>query len=129
MAADVRLAITGRLLTLDTGLPVTWENEDFTPPADGYLDVQLFRSATDRQYVEHGGGTHVTLGFLQVAVMAPKDRGAVAADRIADQIAAHFPCDLQLGPVRITQTPHVAGGFPDAAFWRCPVTIYFQATV
>lgn len=128
MAADVRLAITGRLLTLDTGMPITWENEDFTPPADGYLDVQLFRSGTERQYVQ-SAGTHVMLGFLQVAVMAPKDRGAVAADRIADQIVAHFPADLQLGPVRITQTPHVAGGFPDGALWRVPVTIYFEATV
>lgn len=127
MAADVRLALTGRLLTLDAGLPVNWENEDFTPPAGGYLDVQLFRSGTDRQYVQ-SAGTHVMLGFLQIAVMAPKNRGAVAADRIADQIAAHFPCDLQLGPVRITQTPHVAGGFPDGAWWRVPVSIYWASS-
>lgn len=129
MAADVRLAITGRLLTLDVGIPNNWENEGFDPPADGYLDVQLFRSATNRKYVQTGGGTHVMLGFLQVAVMAPKDRGAVAADRIADQIVAHFPCDLQLGPVRITQTPHVAGGFPDGAWFRLPISIFFQATL
>ena len=128
MAADVRLAVTGRLLTLDVGMPITWENEDFIPPADGYLDVQLFRSGTERQYVQ-SAGTHVMLGFLQVAVMAPKDRGAVAADRIADAIVAHFPCDLRLGPVRITQTPHVAGGFPDGAWFRLPISIFFQATL
>jgi hypothetical protein len=128
MAADVRLAITDRLLTLDVGFPVNWENEGFDPPAGGYLDVQLFRSATNRQYVQ-SAGTHVMLGFLQIAVMAPKDRAAVEADRIADAIVAHFPCDLRLGPVRITQTPHVAGGFPDGAWFRLPISIFFQATL
>lgn len=129
MAAEVRAALIARLETLAVEWPIAWENEPFRPTAGGYLDVQLFRSATQRQYVELGGGTHVMPGFLQVAVMAPLNGSAATADEIADRVVAHFPADLRLGPVRITQTPHVAGGFRDAAHFRVPVTIEFEATV
>ena len=129
MAADIRAALIAHMEAFPTDWPIAWENEPLAPSVAGYLDVQLFLSTTQRQYVELGGGTHVTLGFLQVAVMAPLNASAVPATEMADAIAAHFPADLRLGPVRITQKPHVAGGIRDGGFYRLPITIEFQSTL
>lgn len=131
MAADIRLALSARLasLVLSPAMPIAWEGVEFDPPpVTGYLDVQLFRSATNRQFIG-SADPHQRLGFLQVAVMvAPGDDGAgvMRADRIADAIVAHFPCDLRLGGVRITARPNVAGGFPDGAWWRLPISVPFE---
>lgn len=130
MAADIRLALSARLasLVLTPALPIIWEGQDKPAPAGGYLEPQLFRSATTRQFLG-SGDPHQRLGFLQVAIMIPPGddgAGVMRADRIADAIVAHFPCDLRLGEVRITQTPHVSGGFPDGAFWRLPISVYWE---
>lgn len=131
MAADIRLALSARLasLVLTPTLPIIWEGQDVPAPSGGFLQPQLFRSATNRTSVG-SDGPHQRLGFLQVAIMVPPGddgAGVMRAERIADAISAHFPCDLRLDEVRITQAPHVAGGFPDGAFWRLPVTVYFEA--
>lgn len=118
---DTRAAIEALILT--AGYPVAFENVDFDPPSAIWLDVQLFRTGTDRLTI---GGAHRRVGFLQVAVMAPQGFGTGAADTVAEEIQALFPTDLKLGPTRVTRLPEIAGGYPDGAFWRVPVSIYWE---
>lgn len=149
MDVEIRLALAQHLaaLELSPSLPVAWENDDFNPPATGFLQSQLFRSGVQRLTIGPEGHRH--FGFLQVTVVLPKNEGAAQADRVAEIVRDHFPADLWLssgttlpgGPtlpvgdtlpggdriLRVTQTPVIAGGLPDGPWWRVPVTIEFEA--
>ena len=137
-ASEIRAALSGRLDALATvlTLPIAWEGEEFDPTGAAFLRAQIFRSSTRRPWIQTGGD-HIGVGILQVTVnqpMGPEGGSpAMAADRIADRVAAWFPEDLRLpvaGPfLRIIRMPHVAGGFPDDAFWVVPVSIEFEASL
>lgn len=122
--SDTRVAIEALILT--AGYPVAFENVDFSPPGEIWLDVQLFRSGTDRLTLD---AAHRRVGFLQVAVMAPQGYGTGAVDAVAEEIQALFPADLMLGPARVTRLPEIAGGYPDGAWFRVPISIYWEILI
>lgn len=101
-----------------------FENSDARPSEAGWLDVKLLRNRNQRLSL---GNAHRRQGIFQIAVMSPLSIGAMAADRIAESVQAAFPSDAEFGPARVTETPTIADGFPDGAWWRVPVSVYFEA--
>lgn len=125
-------ALTDRAEGLSSlGLPISWPNVDFTPPADQkYLRVQYVPNTTTRQWIA-SEGRHRYQGLFQVSVFWPKGPGEHAPREVAGQVAAHFPCDLIMVEdtieVRVTERPHVADMLIEDAAVHIPVTAPFEA--
>jgi hypothetical protein len=126
--ASIRAALSERLDGLDTDLPILWENRKNLPTAGNWMLAQLIRNRTARLGI---APMHRWPGILQVSVMTGLGEGPMAGDRIAEQVAAHFPADLRLvhgtTTVRVTEAPSVAGGLVSGGWWEVPVSIYFEA--
>ena len=127
MESEIELALMARLSGA-AGLPaIAWPNVDFGSDTLPRLEVALFRNDTQRLTI---GGKHRRPGILQITVCTRLGIGAKAANQIAETVAGLFPHDLRIATnsatVRVTKAPTIAGGFPDDAVWRVPVSIEFE---
>lgn len=76
-------------------LPVAWQNVSFTPPASGiYLRAFLLPANTDSLDLE--GGHRLYTGVFQVSIVTPNGQGSGAAEQLAADLDAEFPCNLRL---------------------------------
>lgn len=76
-------------------LPVAWQNVQFTPPASGiYLRAFLLPADTDSLDLE--GAHRLYAGIFQVSIVAPSGHGSGAAEQLAADLDAEFPCNLRL---------------------------------
>lgn len=126
MESEIETALMERLAAMPALPDVAWPNVD-APATLPRLEVAVFRNDTQRLTI---GGIHRRPGILQVTVCTQLGRGGRDANELAEDVAAHFPADLRLPAgsvaVRITKAPAIAGGIPDAAAWRVPVSISFE---
>lgn len=111
------------------GLPVAMPDASFTPPSDGrYLRVSLFHNAPVWEGLASG---RMDQGLLQITVVWPRGRGAVAARLIAQRIIGEFPKGLTLRAqgvrVRISGQPWAGSPILDDAATLVPVTIPWMA--
>jgi len=109
-------------------IPLAWPNVDFTPPANGYVQVQHFVNSTTRLFLK-GSAPHHRQGILQLTALTPLNAGASAATALAGQIAEQFPADLALFgdgvKVRIQRVPDVSAGdkTEDGVWWAVTIGI------
>lgn len=107
---------------------IAWPNQKITP-AMPYLFVQVVRGGRTDPSV--AGDFAISNGQFVVTVVSELDEFSVAAESLADDVAAHFPMGLRLpvtgGEITIMQPPEVLQGFPDAVSWRVPVRITYRA--
>lgn len=124
------VALKARLAML-AGVPKAWPNQDFDPTKPGnlpYVACEIVRARTGDDTLD-GEATIVT-GALIATVVVAKGTGEVAADSIAEQIAALFPMGATIPAAGVTtqimQPPHIREGIGDGTYWRVPVSIPFQ---
>ena len=130
--AKIARAVTLRVTTLGLGLPISWQNVDFSPATDAptgkWLRVQHVPNTVERMTF---GDLHRYRGLLQVTVHWPKGRGEIEPREIAGQIVAHFPANLTLTegdlPVRIMQRPEARDMLIEDAGAMIPVMVQYEA--
>lgn len=76
------------------GIPVAWENVEFTPPAGVYLRAFLLRAET--RSLDLLGAHRRLQGVWQINVIAPTGAGSAQAEAIAEQVCALYPAALRL---------------------------------
>lgn len=127
---SVLTSFVGRLNTLVTDLPIVWPGLEYDGLPEGplWLEARLFPSERDDLHWE--GGRQLA-GFFQVSVgYRPHStiNRLVAATGEAEKVAAHFPKGLNVGPVYVRKTPHVAPEVIDSDKSFVPVTISYHGT-
>lgn len=93
--AQIRAILESRLATWAAArvppLPVLWENARVdTEPTGQHLRAYILPATTFNAYLEGTGRTHQ--GILQVSAFLVPGTGPAAADAIAAELDALFPC-------------------------------------
>lgn len=113
------------------GLPVAWQNQPFTPPATTYLRAFLLPADTDSLDLE--GAHRAYSGVFQVSIVAPTGSGAGAAEALAEEIAALFPCTLRLnsGAFAVQVAAPVSSGpaIVDDTRYTLPIWFRYRADI
>lgn len=127
---DISGALGAYLESMTNVFPIAWENRNFTPDEDPYLVVEVVRVSKVDDTLNGEGSIH--RGFLQVTVVGLLDKWAHPNERQADLIVAQFPKGLKLtisgGQITINKPSFVGQGYRDAADWRLPVKINYEAS-
>ncbi|MBX9267203.1 phage tail terminator-like protein [Chromobacterium violaceum] len=106
------------------GLPVAWENIEFTPPADGlYLRAFLLPAEGETVNLEYGA---CEIGLYQINVCAPQGKGPRQAEKLAEALQALYPAGDVLGGVRLVRQPAIGPPIPDGVSRIVPVTIRYS---
>lgn len=148
MAATVEtrmwLALKARIATI-TGYITSqfaWPMDPFTPPQSNgkplpYLDIAHMPNVNARVLVGSKGPMRRP-GIVQIALMWPVSEIGTAPGKThpdvliqkVGAVAAHFPTDLCMAfqgvSVRVTKAPDVAQPIRDDAYWRVPVSIFYE---
>lgn len=128
-ASQIGAALKARLaaLVFSPAISVAWPNKDFVPAGDRYIVASIIRAPNQRVTIK---GANRYSGTMVVIVGTKTGVGSGEGDGVADAVASHFPADLILpmafGRLRITATPTIRTGYPDAGFWRTPVAIPYE---
>ena len=136
MSADLmalRLALRERLRAIPSypgDEKVAWENEMFTPPAEGmYLRESL---ATGEERLASSGMT-MTLGIYWIFVHAPIGRGIEDPEALSKEIAEAFPIvgaapSPGLHLYRTTRQPGRVEGLAgnEGLWYTIPVLVYWR---
>ena len=127
-------ALLGHLAEMVTPLQIAWPGRPFTPPADPYLAVAMFRDPTEAATIA-SHDRHA--GAMQVSVFWPTSsttirQGVVAVSEVAAEIAAHFPRGARIERggyvVRIISPPSVLSPIQIEDGWeQTPVRIRWSA--
>lgn len=141
VGTKIWMAIKARVSTL-TGYTFAWPMDPFTPPQSGgkplpYLDIAHMPNVNARVLVGSKGPIRRP-GIVQIALMWPVAEIGTASGKThpdvliqkAGEIAVHFPTDLCMAfqgvSVRVTKAPDVAQPYRDDAYWRVPVSIFYE---
>ncbi|WP_313398196.1 phage tail terminator-like protein [Stenotrophomonas sp.] len=81
-------------------LPVAWQNVRFTEPAGTYLRAFLLPADTGSD--DLAGVHRLYRGVYQINVCAPINAGPGEAEKVAAELAALFPNNLQLPATDLT---------------------------
>lgn len=65
-------------------------------------------------------------GLFQVTVVTDSGIGLGQSTALVDAVSEHYPLDLNINGVKITEFPEIVPGMQDGAEWRVPVTINYQ---
>lgn len=129
--AAIRAALEGRLNTFATaqGLSVTWENVPGSQPEGIYLRASLLPAPTSSD--DLAGAHRSYRGVFQVLVTAPINKGAGAAEAIADLLATEFVMNLRLAAssftVQVIRPTSAAPALQSESRYTVPVSIYYRA--
>ena len=113
------------------GVPVAFENTQFTPPENGvYLEEDLLPASNEDLFLQ--GTKALRRGIYQVTVVYPLGRGSQAAKSLADAIAEAFPNNdtvkTESGVLFINGFADVFSGITDDTAYRVPVSIPYILT-
>lgn len=129
---DIMELLFSRLQSFSTSpaMPISWPNVEFTPPPDQhYLRAQFVPNLANRVLID-SDGPHQHLGLLQVSVYWTKGAGEAGPRELAADLAAHFPCDLNLHggglSVRIQKRPDVRDMIVEDHAIQIPVMIPWE---
>lgn len=115
---------TARLGEASLGVPIQFENTDFTPPPGLWLSVQMTSDVLEP--MDLGANAWVEIGVLWVHVWAPAGSGSEAARALAKGVANIFRAvPAGTGPV-IYLNASIGGRMvdpPDGISWGLAVTI------
>jgi len=132
-------ALSARVGTEIEGYPVTWGFRSFTPPAVGGKPAPYVIAAnisnTPQRLTIGSDDPDNRQGILTLSLMYPValDHDLPVILEQAALIAAVFPKDLIMhhagARVRVTQSPRVVEPYRDDAYFRCPVSMQWQAFI
>lgn len=127
--SEIREGLEAALAAMTPALTTVWENNEYkpvvgTPHQEATL---LLNQPDDSEF----GGRPLKLGILQVTLSYPPKTGPAAAGARADLIEAAFPAGRSIVSgstlITITRTAETRPGRIDAARWRVPVLIRWNA--
>lgn len=135
--ADIFAGLLARVSTLSVGgspaLPIAYpehsdDGQPFDPETDApdgrYLDVRIF---PNRPRAQGLSSMRLDQGLLQVEVVWKKNKGVIAPAAVADEIIAHFPNGLSMGPAKVNGQPYASAALSANAEFRMPITIPWTA--
>ncbi len=121
----VRSELTVRVAALAAtlGLQVAYENVPFNKPANQvpFLEMIIVQAATVD--VTTDGHRQRELGFMQINIWTPQNKGTMQGDTIFAAIKAAFPIVPKTGLVSIETTPYVRPTVLDPSGYRIIPTI------
>lgn len=124
----VRQALESRLAAYAqaNGIPVAYENDDFTKPTSGiWLECFLIPNLTLNR--ETTASHTRLLGLFQVNVWGRKGEGSADTEAAADAVAALFPVVPKTGVISIEKPPHVGRALLDDSGWTArPVLMSYR---
>jgi hypothetical protein len=108
-------------------LPIAYPGINFKPdPSETYLEAVFLPNATVTRTINTGGSNQYQ-GMLQVSVMHPVGRGALAATDIAGRVISHFKRGTVIAgdtiAVRMIRQPYQSPSMTEPDWLRVPVTI------
>lgn len=130
--SSIRKALENRLEAAAgaAGVPVAWENNQFTPPQNGaYIESDLLPAENQDIAVQ---GATLKRGVYQATVVWPLNAGVQGGQALAETIAEAFPNNAPLaadgGIVYVNGEPSIFNGIVDSTGFRIPVSIAYTAT-
>lgn len=109
---SIRTALITALEAMNPTLATAWENVPFVPTAEPYQIVNILFGEPDNQIL--GVSEYWELGYMQVRLMYPKDKGAFLAGTRAEltRSALRRGNSFVSGgiTVKISKTPTISGG-------------------
>jgi hypothetical protein len=128
----IRQALETQLNTITPTLATAWENVPFTP-VSGVAYQQVNLVIAGNKDITVSDSSYIMTGFLQVMLVYPIGTGAKLASTRADLLLSTFKRGLELTAsgvkVRIHKAPVIAPAIIDGAFYKLPVTIYFNTFI
>lgn len=127
----IRKLIEQRLAAWAAAKPISvaWQNAPFTPPAATYLRAFLLPADTDSQ--DLAGAHRAYTGVFQVSIVAPAGQGSGAAETLAEEIDALFPCNLLLTSgafaVQVISPCSIGQALQDENRYTIPVWFRYRA--
>jgi hypothetical protein len=109
------------------GMPIAYPGIEFEPESgQAYLEAVFLPNATVTRTVNTGGSNQYQ-GMLQVSVMHPVGKGALAAMDIAGRVISHFARGTAIYgetiAVRVIRQPFSAPPMTEPDWLRIPITI------
>lgn len=128
---EILKACLDRLIAFDASppIPIAHPGVSFDPPSDSlWFAASSFPNEPGRLSWDDGS-FYNTFGFFQVLVYDNAGIGQIRASDLADQLIAHFPESLNLGPVCVRKRPwqSPAVTLPDKIY--VPVTIPWRGII
>lgn len=126
----IRLALEKRLNAMSPSLDTAWENTSFKPtPGQAYQRVTLVPAAPENP--TFGDTLRREIGYLQVMLRYPQNKGSKDAQARAEMIKAWFPRGLALtesgSKIVIDRTPTISPSITDGDRYCIPIWIRYYA--
>lgn len=114
----------------EQGIPVSWDNVEFTPPETGVY-LQSHDLPATPYSIDLAGACLVFSGVYQVNVIARAASGRTLAAQTAKNITALFPQNLELSGEGFTcwvlSLPAIHPGINNGVNWTVPVSLTYRA--
>ncbi len=109
---SIRTALSTALAAITPDLATAWENVPFVPTADPYQIVNVLFGEPENQVL--GVTEYWEIGYMQVRLMYPKDKGAFLAGARAELTRSALRRGYSFASggitVNISKTPTISGG-------------------
>lgn len=126
----IRAAFEVAIAAMTPVIATAYENVTFDEPDFATPYQQIFLMFANPYNPEMGAG-YRELGYVQVNLLYPLDRGTTTAATRAKAIRDTFPKNASVtasGVIAVVSgTPAIGNGFPDNGRWNIPVKIPFYA--
>lgn len=107
------------------GVSVAWDNIPFSPGNEPYLRSHVLPSKTVSN--DLGGQMRVWHGVFQIDVCTPVAQGKANAVKVADDIVAAFPLNLELASgVYINSVPSQYPALISGTTYKIPVSMNYR---
>ncbi|HIC7817462.1 TPA: phage tail terminator-like protein [Enterobacter ludwigii] len=114
----------------EQGIPVSWDNVEFTPPETGVY-LQSHDLPATPYSIDLAGTCLVFPGVYQLNVIARAASGRTLAAQTAKNITALFPQNLELSGEGFTcwvlSLPSIHPGINNGVNWTVPVSLTYRA--
>ena len=125
---DIESVLNSRLVALNLGLPVAFENVDYSGDKP-YISTQIVVISTRNTDVT--ATKEVTRGKYSLTLVSQTGSGRLLNNTTGESIKTGFPAGLTLiaasGKLIVMKPPEIREGFRDGPDWRVPVIVDYNA--
>ncbi|GKX54101.1 hypothetical protein SOASR030_02130 [Leminorella grimontii] len=109
----------------ELGLRIAWDNIEFTPDDNIYLQSHVLPSMTVSN--DLGGQMRIWRGVFQVDVCAPVASGKAGVIKVADNVVAAFPFNMELSSgVYINSVPSQYPALISGTTYKIPISMNYR---
>lgn len=129
---SVRAALQTKLNAIPGGIPVAWENVDYTPIA-GTPYQAAYVIPAEPENPTMGDDYYREQGIFQISLFYPIQNGTLTCETRAELIRTTFKRGESMTSgsvtVRINKTPEISQGRVDGDRWMIPIKIRYFAGI